>query len=388
MKCKEMVVKMKKEKSNFKFERMISVILIICILIGVILHVAPYIYNRSLWLDEAMLVSSICTRSFSQIIASPLDWGQSCAIGWLFIVKSIITIFGTSELTLRIWSLLTSFGCISLVYLLLKDKVKKNYALFITAIFSLTDRYIYYGNEAKPYMSDNFCCLLALFLYQKYRDNKIKLWQMVLAFSILIWFSFPAVFFIAAIMIIECIKFLKEMIKKKDKKILKKLGLCSIVLISFILNYVLWLSATSQNADGALYWALLKFPLIPTSLSDIKLICIMIREFWNFYPIYFAGLFGILMLLYMIYTYRKKKDSSQLVVPFILSLVLLFIASYLGFYPIQDRLIQSYAIVGIVLVGYECNVVEEFFKAKKKKGFKIVFYSILGISLLLIGAGG
>lgn len=377
---------------NQKTKKYVEIFLKMCILTGIVLHIFPYLYNRSMWLDEAMLASSICTRSFSELLASPLDWGQSSAVGWLLIVKMITSIFGTSETALRIWSLVTSFGCIVLIYDMLKDKVEKNYALLITAIFSLTDRYIYYGNEVKPYMSDNFCCLLTLFLWQKYREKKVSLWQMVAAYSVIIWLSFPAVFFVAACMIVECIVFFISLIKDRNRAAFGSLGLCAVVLVSFIWNYILWLSKTSENAGGAGYWSLLKFPLIPASLSDIKLIKLMALQFWAFFPYAVAVVIISLFLIYVVICTWKKRDNSNLLLPFILSLFLLFAASYLGFYPIESRLVQGYAIIVLVMAGYSCHEVERLLDSiAETKGIdwvKIFCYGILAGCLAVSGKNG
>lgn len=75
-------------------KKYICIFLKCCIAVGVILRIVPYFYNRSLWADEAMLVSSICTRSFEELCATPLDWGQSAPIGYLYIVKILTSIGG------------------------------------------------------------------------------------------------------------------------------------------------------------------------------------------------------------------------------------------------------------------------------------------------------
>lgn len=379
-------------KNNW--QKIICILLIICIGIGVILHIIPYIYNRSLWVDEAYLASSICTRNIDELASSPLDWGQSSSIGYLYIVKIFTMCFGTSETVLRIWSLITAIGCIALIYFLLKDKVKKHYALFFTAIFALTDKYIYYANELKPYMSDNFFCLLVLYIYQRYKDKKLPLWRLILYFSIIIWFSFSAVFFIAACMIIICISFLKKLIKTKDKKMCTKLLCCTIVLISFIANYILWLSKTANNAGGSGYWELLKFPLIPESLSDIKLIFTMIKQFITFYPTYIPMLFAFLFIIFVSMSLTSKKDKSNILLPFIISLLICLIASYIGFYPIQDRLVQVFGIVLLVFCAMSCSEIENaYFENinpvnKSIHWIFIFFVGILTGSLAIIGMSG
>lgn len=381
-----------KIKANEKIiERYISFFLLICIVIGVILHVVPYVFNRSLWVDEAMLASSIFSRDITNLVSSPLDFGQSSAIGWIYIVKIITMAFGTSETTLRILSLISSFGCIVLTYCLLRDKVRRIYALYFTAIFALTDRFIYYGNELKPYMFDNMLCLLTLLIWQKYQDKKITLWKLVIAYSVTIWFSFSAVFFVAACMIIECFTLFGKIIKGKNKHILCHLCLCAMVLVSFVLNYIFWLSNTSDNAGGAQYWELLRFPLIPTSFSDIKLIIKMALQFFTFIPRDAMAIFIMLFLMYMFECIQKKEEQSHIVVPFGISLLILFVASYCGFYPIQDRLVQIYQLIVAIIAGFGCNMVATRIKDKNQNviNWSVVFYyGVLALCLGVTGMGG
>ena len=252
-------------------ERNLKIFLLACVGLGAFLHVYRYMLNRSLWVDEAMLVSSIIDRDLSNLVASPLDFAQSSPVLWLYIVKMITMILGPSELALRLSSLIAAFVSMLLVYLLLKNKTRQNQALFVTAIFSLTHMYIFYGNEFKPYMFDNMLCLLTLYVWQLYKDQKIALWKMVLIYAVIIWGSFLSVFLVAACMIIESITLFRKMIIEKNCRVVKKLCLCAIVLFSFVLNYVVWLSKSAGQA-GSTHWDLIRFPLIPTSLSDISLI--------------------------------------------------------------------------------------------------------------------
>ena len=341
-------------------DRHIELFLKICIVYGIILHIVPYFYNRSLWLDEATFVSSICTRSLSELVASPLDWGQSAPVGYLFIVKLITMVWNTSEAALRIFSLFSAFVCMYLIYALLKDKVAPKFALWTVTIFSVTNGFIYYGNEAKPYMSDNMFCLLVLYVWQKYRENKIELYKLCLIYAVVIWFSFSAVFFMGACMLIECVRQIRT--HENVKKLLINGILCSIVLASLLVYYVFWLSSTSSNAGDAGYWALLRFPLIPTSIADIKLIVMMFREIWNFFPKSIAVLFMGMNLFYLFECVKYRVDRSKIFIPCVTAFLLLLITSSIGFYPIQDRLVQIIPIVALIIVSL-------FFDDVRKSGF-------------------
>lgn len=382
-----------KEQEN-KTSVYISRFLYCCIGLGVILHIVPYFYNRSLWIDEAMLASSICTRSFASLIASPLDWGQSAPIGWLFIVKTLTALFGTSEAVLRCWSLVASFACIIVLYLLLKDKIRKNYALLFTALFSLTDKFIYYGNEVKSYMTDNLCCLLTLYIWQKYREKKISLLKMTIVFSVLIWFSFSAVFFIAACMVIEGVSVLRTLFKEKEiKQGIIDLLKCALVLSSFVLNYIIWLSKTAGNAAGTDYWDLIRFPAIPRSLNDIKLIPVMGAQVLAFYPGLIAILLFVLFLIYIIKAVKSRQEKSYVLVPTVISVVFLLVASYCGFYPMQDRLLQIYGIVVLIFCAILCEDIEKsdwdkVIKHTKCNKIRLLYHVVLAEMLIVLGVLG
>ena len=386
---------MMKKITPEKRQKLVEYFLVCCILGGVILHIVPYIYNRSLWVDEAMLVSSICCRSLNELIALPLEWGQSAPAGWLYIVKILTLLFGTSETVLRICSLVTAIACIAVLYLLLRGRIRKSYALFFTAIFSLTDRFIYYGNEAKPYMSDNLCCLLVLLFWQKYQEKKISLMKVIVIYSILIWFSFSAVFFVAACMIMECIRIIRDAVKSgRMGQCLVELSKCAIVLVSFVLNYVFWLSKIKGNAGEPDYWDLLKFPLIPASMDDLQLILKMAWEFLGFYPTYIALFICLLTSLYVFYVIKNKQDFSLILLPSAVSLIILLVASYCGFYPIAGRLVQVYMIVMLVFCGHMCEVIEQSYGNSDielsggDNWGKILYYAILCGFLGIIGMYG
>lgn len=386
---------MRERRKDLKLSPYITIVLIVCITFGVFLHIVPFSFNGSLWIDEAMLASSVISRSYKTMLASPLDFGQSAAPGWLFIVKTLTLMFGTSEYVLRSWSLISSLGAILLVFLLMRNRMRKNYPLLFTAIFSLTDGYISFSCEAKPYMSDSMFSLLALYLWQKYREKKISLLWLTVIYAILVWFSFTAVFFIAACMIIECVGLIRSMIKTKTVSSgLAGLLKCALVLLSFIAYYVIWLSKTAGNAGGGGYWELLRFPLIPRSLSDLKLIFRMRTEFVKFFPEYVSILLCVLGIMYIVNVLVNRRDLSRILLPSVIALFIVLVASFLGFYPIQDRLLGVFGIILLILSAYMSGEIEESFgdgviTLKKDCCWgKLLFYAVLILVVIITGKGG
>src|SRR5438067_1920310 len=70
------------------------------IAIGAALRTKMFLGGRSLWLDEAMLALNLQRRSFAGLLR-PLDFDQAAPIGYLWLVKIVMTCFGDGERALR-----------------------------------------------------------------------------------------------------------------------------------------------------------------------------------------------------------------------------------------------------------------------------------------------
>ena len=112
-----------------------AVWLIICF--GCILRLAQYLYNRSLWLDEAFLASSFTTRSLAGLF-DPLDYHQLAPFGFLAAVKFFVMIFGNSEHALRLFPLLCGIISVPLFYKAANKYINSKAVLISTALFAVS----------------------------------------------------------------------------------------------------------------------------------------------------------------------------------------------------------------------------------------------------------
>src|ERR687888_419926 len=53
---------------------------------GTLLRLTQYLFNRSLWLDEALLTLNVLRRPWTGLI-KPLDYNQGAPVGFLFLEK-------------------------------------------------------------------------------------------------------------------------------------------------------------------------------------------------------------------------------------------------------------------------------------------------------------
>ncbi|MDO4788576.1 MAG: hypothetical protein Q4A19_05415 [Johnsonella sp.] len=322
-------------------EKKTSRIALLVLSFGIMAHIVPYFYDRSLWIEEAMLASSIINRNLSNMLAFPLDMGQRAPAGYLYIVKLLTIIFNPSKLVLRIWSLISFAACLYLLKNICERVLDVRRWCIYTAFVAIIPIYIYYGNDLKPYMSDCFFVLLAIYLFALYEKRKLDLNRLLLFNSIIIWFSYAAVFFVAAGMLLllgeDCIKLVK---KENDLlRLIRKTWKYLFVLLSFILNYLLWLSYRHNNSGIPEKRETLKFPLIPRTIEALHTMIDMLKEI--FYPLREMSLILPLVMillallrLVMIIKERSLKTTDKQIC---LGIFILLLASCRGYYPVATR---------------------------------------------------
>ena len=75
---------------------------------GAAIRLAQFLQRRSLYIDEAMVVLSVASRSFSGLMR-PLDYDQMAPVPFLWALRLATTLAGVSEQSLRFVPLLG--GC-------------------------------------------------------------------------------------------------------------------------------------------------------------------------------------------------------------------------------------------------------------------------------------
>ncbi len=308
---------------------------IIIIGIGVSARIFAFLINRSLWLDEAFLASSVVNRDFIGL-CSPLDYKQGAPVGFLWITKTLTYLFGTSEYVLRLPSLISGLGSIPLFYLILKNVFKDPRPYIGTAFFATIPFLIYYSIEFKPYMFDVFLSLAIVYLFHLAIEKRIATWNLTLFCTFSLWFSFPAIFTVAAFCSLWVVH---SVIQKQKEELYRSMSVGIISAISFLLYYVTLYSNLGENRSVG-FWNLMKFPFIPHNLQDLKLMYLMGRHYLEIfgspahYLVAILSLVGIIMLL--------NKERRLFVVFVLLEAIIILIASWLGKYPILNRILLFY----------------------------------------------
>lgn len=296
--------------------------------LGIFLRAWEYLGNRSMWLDEASLALNLVNKSFLGL-AGPLDLAQFAPLGFLWLERVAVILFGGSEYSLRFFPLIVSIAASPLFYKVSSYFLDKTSILLALFIFSISNVLIYYSSEAKQYSFDVFTTALLYYLALKFYQNRtIKNFAiLILAGGISIWFSYTSVFVLASVGLVLLIKFF-------DKKVF--LGL-SFWAASFLLAYAISLHLAAENQPLSNFW---KFAFAPNPLRSLSHSRWYLDTYLNisYDTLNMAYLFlpVIILIVAIFYLFKKSKTLTFLLISPILFAI---IASMSQRYPLIDRFI-------------------------------------------------
>lgn len=245
----------------------LTVLLYLIIFIGAFLAIYQFIFNRSLWLDEASLALNIINKSFIEL-TEPLDYYQVAPIGFLFIEKISVLLLGKNELALRIFPLISFLISIPFFYLLSSKLVKNNLiALISTSIFSTSLVLLGFSSEVKQYSLDVFFTIIILYSSLSLQPNKKKsLFIYAIIGIVAIWFSNAS---IIILFVVGVYYIYFEVYKNKNYKILFSFLFWA---VSFSIYYYLFIHNHPTKEMMTIYWEKAFLPLNPFS-----------KDFYNFF---------------------------------------------------------------------------------------------------------
>lgn len=320
---------------------------------GILIRLVQYLYNRSLWNDEAALALNILNRSYVNLF-KPLDYEQGAPIGFLLIVKLSIQVFGNNEYALRLVPLLAAIASLFLFYQLAKRCIQRQAIPTVLTLFVSLNYLFYYATELKQYSTDVavalLCCLMGLSL----NSQKLNIRQMVI-FSIVgaiaVWFSHPAIFVLTGVG--ACCS-LVCLIEKNSKKTIKLLTIYSVWILSFTGLY--FSSLISLNSSQYLITSWKEKAAFPTSLFDINwAFTRFVKLFSN--PVGFPrDLVIVPCLMFVLGCISLLLSRRKAILLFLMSpIIITFFASYLEKYPFRSRLVLFLApfIILVVAEGIE-----------------------------------
>ncbi|MCC5929838.1 MAG: glycosyltransferase family 39 protein [Cyclobacteriaceae bacterium] len=321
------------------------------IVIGVILRLRQYLFNRDFWVDEAMLATNLENRGFIDLL-KPLDFIQIAPMGFLYLQKITIELFGYDERIYRLWPLL--FGILSMFffYKLLQKLANPVVTTISLAIFVFSYKLIYYSSELKQYSLE---LMVAIIFYFLILDEKItqfsskRLLWIGLYGAIAVWFSFSIVF----VMVTVGLWILFELIRQKQFSVwYRYLPMGLMWLVSFVIYYFTIIIHYKENQLLQIrYWTIENkwMPLNFTTSSDFLWFFDVLGEYF----IHVAGAWNVealyaFFILFACVFYIFHKQYHHLV--FIIIIPLFMLLSALKVIPFAGRVLLFTSAGSIILL--------------------------------------
>lgn len=235
---------------------------------GVLLRLLQYAVNRSLWLDEALLASSILSRGFADL-AEPLRYGQTAPYGFLLLVRAAVELLGESEYALRIVPLAGGLAALLVFAVLARRSLQDVDFVVAVGLFALSPFLIYYSSEVKQYSLDvlisTSLLLLAFGAIGERRHSAASLVPLTLVGMIGVWLSQPSIFILASIGMVLAFR----QVLTKDWRSFLQLGVMgSVWLFSFAGAHAVSNRGLADREYMEAFWRVGFWPLPPTSAAE------------------------------------------------------------------------------------------------------------------------
>lgn len=313
------------------------------LLIGLFLRLDQFIYNRALWLDEALFAANILARDWAGLLKSPLEYtGYIAPPGFLILSEISTVLLGTKDYVLRAVPLLCGLLSLALYPILAKKFISRKAVPYAVFFFSLSHTLIVYSSMFKQYSGDVLSTIcIYLVTYDVYL-NRLNFKRSVYLISLgifLIFFSHTSliVLFVSGILLSY------QAVRSRDWKRMCGLMACgSLWFVSFCVLYYMFIRSDGTLLDKWLYqiWgvdfnAFMPSPFTPQGLWWIYVKVLDIFE--NLALFDFAGIAAIVTIFGGWTLFLERKPILFLLTgPLVTALVL----SYFQLYGFHDRLVM------------------------------------------------
>lgn len=327
-----------------------ALLLAVAIVLGVALRAWQYFANPSLWLDELAITNNILSRSPVELLTKPLDYLQVAPAGFLLVEKIDTFLFGSGELSLRLYSFVTGLSALLLAAVVAREIVGRRWAWLPTLIVALSWSLIFQSAQVKPYSGNVLLCLAFVLIgLRAMRSTEPPHLVLPLVLGILApWFSFPALFAMGgaglALLLAD---------RRASGKLLRR-PLLVVMLCwggSALASLAVATALTPESTDVFMKssWSIGFPPIPPRSLAEamwpINIVTEMLRRLGG-YPTYIP--FVLLVIAGMAALVMRDRRAA---LPALFPLAAAFLAATLRLYPLEGRLtLWTTPLVAIFLV--------------------------------------
>jgi len=318
---------------------------------GVLSRLRQYLFNRSLWFDEALLALNLLDRSAYRLVTEPLALNQGAPPGFLLLEKLVIFAFGSGEYALRLVALLAGMVALVLFAVLSRRLLGAGWAAVLAVtLLAVLEPLIYYASELKQYSADVMWAVLILLTVTWARSRRERGGALLVLAglgAVAVWCSHPAVFVLGGAAVVLSWESLR---RRELREIGTVAGMMAAWAASFILLYRVSLRALAANQILTGFWNSSFMPLPPQSLDELKWFPdTLFGLFRNPGGLYLLGLGGA---LFLVGCWSLLRSNSRRLTLLAGPMALALIASALHLYPFGGRLLL-FLVPALVLLMVE-----------------------------------
>lgn len=158
--------------------------------------------DQSLWLDEAINVNNAAGLSFKELIFN-YSLGDFHPPLYHVLLRGWILLFGSSEISVRIPSIILGLVSVYIVYLIGKKLYEEKTALVAATLLATAPLHIYYSQEARMYMlAATTAAASVYFFISIIKSDKLKYWiGFIITTSIMLYSDYLPYLLIVAFII-------------------------------------------------------------------------------------------------------------------------------------------------------------------------------------------
>lgn len=343
------------------------------IVLGIILRVVFYLYDKPFWLDECKLALNVINSNNYFI---PLADDQASPALFLYVSKIFYWLSPDKELGLRFLPLVFSVTSIFVFIKFAKKYLQKpETLLFAVLLFSFAYPLIYYAQDFKQYSGDVLFFLLILYSYyflEKINSKRMMVIGAVL-YSLLFYMSYASFFAEFGIFM--------TLLLFNPKQFRKLLYMFIPIVLSAIAFYICYKNVisidmlisfwdtgfltTDINSDFLLFKNIFKYSFanwIPFIIFGVSLLCAVVKDSKNknMYPILLSLLSAMLLSYLKIYPIHSRVSL------FLIPVFIIFLVKWIDFFNLKNKYIY-FAALG-VFVFYIMNpiIIKDYNKIFKR----------------------
>ena len=235
---------------------------------GLLLRGRQYLFNRSLWLDEAYLAVNFLERDLGQLLLEPLANGQAAPLGFLALTQLMTVMLGTHDWVLRVQPLVSGALTLVAAWALARRTLPHGTAqATFVGLLALSPVLIYYSSEFKQYQNDVLATVGLLWLALRFdlQQWRRDAWILAVAGAVAVWLSHASLFVLAGVGVVLWLDAARQR-RRAAWLAVSAMGL--VWVLAFAAHHALTMRSLSGNQHLLTFWNFAYAPMPPGSWSE------------------------------------------------------------------------------------------------------------------------